>query len=106
MFRAAFTSRSCDAPQSGHPQALIPKPAIPFGPPVQPHAEQVREVLRSLTSQNTAPAFWHLYLSMFLNIVQPASETDFPIRVFFSLAAFTLPTATKLFWRTISVLAL
>src|SRR3990167_9347283 len=92
MFRAAFTSRSCEQPQAEQTQCLTPSCAIPLGPPTAPQSEHSWEVIRSSASVYITPPFWALYESMCRKLVQPASSTDFAIRVLASLDGLTLPT--------------
>ena len=91
MFFAALMSRSCSVPQTLHRHPLIPRPATPFGPVMLPQHEQVWVEYASLTSSNHTPASSHLYCSMVRNALQPASNTNFAIRVFARPAAFTSP---------------
>src|SRR5258706_10313276 len=92
MFLAALTSRSCSTPHTSHVQALIPRPATPFGPVRLAQHEQVWVENASLTSSNHTPASAHLYCSMVRNALQPASSTDLANRVLARAEAFTLPT--------------
>src|ERR1700731_4833938 len=100
MFFAAFTLRSCTAPQSLQAHALIPRPAIPLGPLRESHAEQVWVENASLTSANVAPAKSHLYRSIVRNADQPASSTDLACRVLARAEAFTFPTNILSYPRT------
>src|SRR5882724_9085560 len=100
MFFAALTSRSWTVPHSQQDHALIPRPAIPFGPLRELHAEQVWVENASLTSANVAPAKSHLYRSIVRKADQPASSTDLACGVFASAEALTLPTKMVLYPRT------
>jgi hypothetical protein len=72
---------------------------------MHPHAEQACVDHRSSVSTNTARLLAHLYLSICLNVLHPASKTDLAILVFAREAAFTFPTTTILFSRVILALA-
>ena len=92
IFRAAFTSRSCDSPQSLHTHDLTINPLTPRGPVRLPQAEQVTLVLLSLTTSKLLAACWLLYSRKPLSMPQPESSTDFAIRVLTSLELLTSPT--------------
>src|ERR1700733_4587256 len=49
IFRAAFTSRSCDTPHRTHTPVLTTSCLRPLGPVREPQLEQARVVFRSLT---------------------------------------------------------
>jgi hypothetical protein len=63
----------------------------PEGPVWAPQLLHVRVVFRSLTIRTLLPACWPLYCNSVLSIPQPASSTDFAIRVFTSLRLLTSP---------------
>ena len=96
IFRAAFTSRSCDSPQCAHSHRLTASCLGPLGPVRDPQLEQPRVVFRSLTTCTDLPAFSPLYRSICLSMPQPLSSTDFAIRVFANFRLLTSPT--KMFW--------
>ena len=50
IFRAAFTSRSCESPHSLHTHDLTISPFTPRGPLSEPHEEQTTLVFLSLTT--------------------------------------------------------
>src|ERR1700686_3225178 len=92
IFRAAFTSRSCDSPQSLHTHDLTINPLSPRGPLSAPQVEQVTLVFLSLTSSNVLAACWLLYSKKLLSSPQPESSTHFAIRVLASFTLLTSPT--------------
>ncbi len=63
----------------------------PVGPVRDLQLLQVRVVFRSLTTRTLLPACWPLYCNSVLSMPQPASRTDFAIRVFTSLVLLTSP---------------
>src|SRR5579862_306094 len=71
MFRAAFTSRSCQSPHSAHCQVLTTSSLGPLGPKGAPQLEHTREVSRSSTIITDLPACSPLYCSIRLSIPQP-----------------------------------
>src|ERR1700683_1633610 len=92
ILRVAFTSRSCDSPQSLHIHDLTINPLTPRGPLRAPQAEQVTLVFLSITTSNVLAACWLLYSRKVLSLPQPESNTDFAIRVRASLRLLTSPT--------------
>jgi hypothetical protein len=68
----ALTFRSWAVPHSPQVHALIPRPAIPFGPLRESHAEQVWVENLSSTSANVAPAKSHTGASFERPIVYKA----------------------------------
>src|ERR1700736_1290971 len=101
MFRAAFTSRSCVSPHARHTHVLTPSPFTPAGPVRAPHDDQVRLVYLSPTIDTHLPACWPLYCSCVLSMPQPASSTDFAIRVFTSFRLLTSPMT--IFWYSLTI---
>jgi hypothetical protein len=59
---------------------------------VHPQTEHVRELYRSGTTRITPPVAIDLYVSMLRSTDQPASCTDFAVRVLASLFGLTSPT--------------
>src|SRR3984885_12882751 len=92
IFRAALTSRSCNAPQLPHTQNLTINPLTPRGPVRAPQAEQVTLVFLSLATSNVLAACWLLYSRKPLSMPQLESSTDLAIRVLTSCRLLTSPT--------------
>src|SRR5437879_12295448 len=101
IFRAAFTSRSCSAPQAEQHHRLTASCLGPLGPLRHPQLEQARVVNRSFTMTTDLPACSPLYCSICLSIPQPLSRTAFAIRVFTSRGLLTSPTA--MYWYSFTI---
>ena len=105
MFWPALVSLSCRVPQPSHTHDLTRRPCSPLGPPRAPHTEQVWVLYRSFVATNRAPRRMAvLYESIERNADQPASRTDFAIRVRARAALFTSPTQIRAFSLAMRVL--
>src|SRR5579863_10703145 len=63
IFRAEFTSRSCDTPHRTQTHILTTSCLRPLGPVREPQLEHARVVFLSLTTLTRLPACWSLYCS-------------------------------------------
>ena len=98
IFKPELVSLSCTEPHPTHTHDLTPRPFNPFGPPSAKHVEQVWVLYRSSVFTYLAPRrMADLYESIERNEDQPASRTDFAIRVRASAPLFTSPTQIKEF---------
>ena len=106
MFLAALTSRSCDAPQRTHTQALTPSVLSPLGPERVPQSEQVTLENVSRPDTQVPASLLALYDNWNLTLCQAASSVDFAKGVLMSLLLDTSPMTISFALRAIAVVAL